>query len=754
MFKLKAFCFKKEVMRWIILFLLLHSPFFAGEELSRRIVAFWDSKTDNSLDFALSRVLYEMPLNYLGLDVEFYDIQKPLPNLSQRKDVRGVLISLNPVAAMSHPVEFIDWAISALDQGKKIVIMGNPGFLISDKGLYTSSEEVNRLYERIGLTTTLQAVDYPYHYQIIDADSQLLSFEKTYPKTLPSFYTNTVNTQLAKSYLRVGIPEKRENSSDLIVISRFGGFVAENYDTNYEPLISVENPRALGWYINPFLFFGKIFDLATLPVPDTTTLAGRRLFFSYCDGDSWNIKAEIEKYKKEDLSCAAVLLEEVIKPNPDIPITVGIVAADLDPQWAGSSSSQKVAREYFAMPQVETASHTYSHPFDWKFFEHHGKEKEIYYLHLYPYGSWQNSFLSWFRAKWYQRVKPDEFAKLKLKWGYIIPRAYANKPFDLDREIQGAAIYLDQFAPPNKKIGILLWSGDGLPWGNAVQLCYEHHLKNLGVGFNRFDSEYPSILYLSPLSRKPGGWIQTLGAANAENSYTKEWSERFFGFRYLPETLKNTGFPRRLKPIALYYHSYSGQFAESVQAVLDNIEYIRKQKPVPIRTSRYVDIVDGFFSIVMERLGDARWKIKNRKGLQTIRFDEAGNMVVDFLNSKGVVGFNHFGQSLYVYLDAAEPEPILQISHGRTVYQSYLMESSWEVWNVRQNEKMMAYLTRGWGKHFAQWHVPSDGDYQVTAHFEGKKFSQVVASSNRRLSFEIDLPYESKVEIRLARVGK
>ena len=48
--------------------------------------------------------------------------------------------------------------------------------------------------------------------------------------------------------------------------------------------------------------------------------------------------------------------------------SVGAVAADLDPAWEGTPESLAVARALYALPQVEAAIHTYSHPLDWRYY--------------------------------------------------------------------------------------------------------------------------------------------------------------------------------------------------------------------------------------------------------------------------------------------------------------------------------------------------------------------------------------------------
>ena len=738
-------------MKIKIFFLFLILPFTVyAEPIQRRILAFWDSASDVIVEDSLIHRTLEMPLNHLGLDVVYHDIRKPLPAISKQDGIRGVLICFLTETAMEEPEKLVNWAINGIDLGKRIVLMGNFGFLTNTKGDYISGDLQNRLYEKIGFNNTQEWVNYPYEYQVIKSDEELLPFERILPQPLPGFYRTRVYENSAKSYLRVGIPQKSESEADLIVIGPHGAYISEYYANSFDASLFSSNPRMLGWYLNPFRFFEMAFDTFGLPIPDTTTLAGRRIFISACHGDNWNAETSIEEYEGKEIYVSEVILEKIIKPNPDLPIAVGLVAADFDPQWASKKKSPAIARSYLALPQVEAASHTYSHPFYWEFFRTGGPEKELNYLQFYPYGSWQNSFLSWFRAKMYQIYNPKEFAK-RLKWGYFLPRAYANEKFNLEKEIAGSINYLNQFAPLNNQIKLLIWSGDSRPWDTPVQMCQKAGVKNYGGGYVRFDTEHPSTLFVYPLARKPGDIIQLYAAANAENDYTNGWQDNFYAFKFLPETLKNTESPRRLKPILLYYHSFSGEFQASVNAILSNIDFIRTQSPIPIQVGRYCDIGNGFFTAEIEPLEKNKWKIQKRQGLQTIRFDKAKNQMIDFLSSKGVIGYREHQDSLYVYLDASDDEPIISLKEFEGDQIPYLVESNWEVWNLKRTIDHIDFSLKGWGKLFMRWKMPREGAYVVSGvSLKNAIKEEVFKTTNEGiLEVSLDLPFNTPTQIMI-----
>ena len=120
------------------------------------------------------------------------------------------------------------------------------------------------------------------------------------------------------------------------------------------------------------------------------------------DGDGWRNVSLVKGYRKDQIYSSRVVLEEAIAPYPDLPITVGPIAADLDPEWSGDPEAQQIAREIFALPQVEVGHHTYSHPFEWGFFEEYTTLKEAPFATLYKHLD---------RTAWSEEVLESDAAK-------------------------------------------------------------------------------------------------------------------------------------------------------------------------------------------------------------------------------------------------------------------------------------------------------------------------------------------------------
>lgn len=163
------------------------------------------------------------------------------------------------------------------------------------------------------------------------------------------------------------------------MLTEKGGYIASGF-SHYES----KNGAFLQWYVNPFRFFADAFRTTGMPIPDTTTVTGRRIFYSHIDGDGWGNVSTADKYNGKGLYASEVILREVVDGFPDLPVTVAPIAADLDPAWTGTIRSQQIARALFSRRNVEPASHTYTHPFEWRFFGPAYKpENELPFLSKY-----------------------------------------------------------------------------------------------------------------------------------------------------------------------------------------------------------------------------------------------------------------------------------------------------------------------------------------------------------------------------------
>src|ERR1700733_10391284 len=82
----------------------------AEDVVPRTIIALYNG---GNIQESYIHTVAEMPLNHLGLVLEYHDIHDPLPAIAQRKDVRGVLTwFLKPVP--QDPKAYFEWAANAV----------------------------------------------------------------------------------------------------------------------------------------------------------------------------------------------------------------------------------------------------------------------------------------------------------------------------------------------------------------------------------------------------------------------------------------------------------------------------------------------------------------------------------------------------------------------------------------------------------------------------------------------------------------
>jgi hypothetical protein len=452
------------------------------------------------------------------------------------------------------------------------------------------------------------------------------------------------------------------------------------------------------------------------------------------------------------------MYDKLIKPFPELPITVTAIAADLDPEWVGTQQSREAARELFALPQVQAGSHTYSHPFEWSFFADGNAEKERPYLSRYPFGRWDqkkdlSSLLSFFSGI---GGSHDVTTGESLEAGYFVPRAFANERFNLQKEIGGSVKEISKFLPPGKKVEILSWPGDCVPFEEAVRLTREAGLRNINGGDTRFDPDYPSYASVAPVGRQVGKERQIYSSNSNENTYTALWTAKYHSFQYLKTTFDNTNTPIRVEPANIYYHVYSAERTASLNAVLSDIHYVLNHPVIPITAAQFSDIAQGFYTTHFALAGPSSWKVLDRGALQTIRFDNATLQAVDMARSPGVVGQRHFQGSLYVYLDEAAKEPVITLKRLMNAAQEtdspepYLLESRWRVTHLRTQNDAVHFTAQGWGKGEMAWRVPRAGRWSLR-DAQGHSFS--AAAVDGVVHITADMTAHTPVEFSLTRTA-
>jgi polysaccharide biosynthesis protein PelA len=680
-----------------------------AEPVKREILAIYDSREEARPDQTRIHRFAEMPLNHLGFVLSYWDVNAPLPSAERAANIRGVLTWFR----RAPPTSFYLWGIDRLMEGARMVVLGEGGLPSGNSPL----ADANRMFREIGFGLSGAVVDITYAARILYRDA-LIGFERPLDPVLPAFpIVGTLGPEVT-SHL---VLEHREGdlvlASSVVLTSNHGGYAENGYLIYEEP-----GSGRSKWIIDPFAFFQKSFGGVRMPIPDVTTLSGRRIWFSHIDGDGWNNVSYIEDYRDKPTVAAAVVLHELIAPYPDLPVAAGVIGADVDERYGAPEAGRAAARELFALPQVEVASHTYSHPYQWSFFENYDRKLEERLLA--PEESEWTTALGERMRRIARRLFPGlmrKSAENETKIGEEDPpRAFSDFPFDLAQETRGAIAAAEDLAPEGKHATLYLWSGGAEPFEQAIASTRRLGVRNLNGGDSRFDVDFPSISYLSPIARLAGAERQIYAGNANDYLYMTDAGGREHGFLNLDETIRRTESPRRLKPVNVYYHMYAGERPGQLAAVRHHLDAARQSTSItPIAASHYAAIADGFFSTEITALGDESWLVQHRGALQTLRFDDAAGLAVDFSRSGGVIGQRRHGASLYVALDEANDDVIVALrGEAREIAQPptpYLIEGRWTFRDIRRRPCGFTVMARGFGIGQMTWGGLKPGLYRVSA---------------------------------------
>ena len=720
---------------------------FSGRTVKRDILALYDGRRERVLHETRIHKFAEMPLNYLGYRLVYHDVNTPLPEPSALGRYRGVLTWL--IEPLRRPDTLVDWLDQVSASGLKLVILGevappDAGWLLP---------KINRVLGRIGLEHTGEYVDLTWRAFIVDQDPEVVGFERQVDKVLPGFPVLRAKGSDVRTHLIIDAPAAGGRTQAAIVATGpGGGYASLSYTIFYEP-----NTDRVRWTLNPFTFFKRAFGPERFPVPDTTTHSGRRIYFSHVDGDGWNNISEIEGHRNAQRLSAEVVLREAVLPYPDLPVTIGLIAGDTDAELGGNPASKLIARQLFALPQVEVASHTYTHPYDWQFFEHYDRQAELAKVEQYqpPDLTMRERFSRTITTMARKERPADRFDKWVATTDDL-PRTYLRKPFDLDQEMTGALAVSESLAPAGKRAKIMLWSGDTTPFPEAIRRLRKAGIPNLNGGDSRLDREYPSVTYVPPISRPAGTERQIYSGNSNENTYTNDWTGPYYGYFMLEHTLGNTDKPRRLKPFNVYYHMYSGEKASALAGVKHFLEMARKSPVLPTTASHYARIADDYFTTEIEQVDLFSWAVTSRGALQTVRFDSAEQLAVDHARSSGVLGSNRHEGALLVALDPAVDRAIVTLraraeAQAAPAHPTTLIESRWSLRGQARDACSVRLEAQGFGAGEMIWQASAGRQFTVAAERGSQKLFQetVTADGDGRLKFTIAADAIEPLSVRL-----
>ncbi len=600
----------------------------AREELPRRILVFFLGAEDQSADENFFRSGLQMVANYYGYLVEYRDAQeRPLPG-PEKMDAYAAVATTFYSGEMDDPDTFNEWLLTQSEAGRKLMVLGT---LASAKpgAPQENPNTVERIFARLGLeskpgfTTVRSLLQYAYQ------DEHVMGFERSLPQPPVSYANINADPDTARTLVSVERTDKPGEAGTMVATGPGGSFASMEY-------LAWESPLTYNrqWYADPFAFFELSMMSSGEPLPAFVPAMrnGVRLAFSHVDGDAFFGFTNIKKGG----SCAEIMLEEIFA-RYDLPFTVSIIVAELDPALKGNRDAMDLARKIFALPNVEPASHTYSHPYIWN------PEEE---------------------------VLDENYGR----YAYTIP----GYTFDPHKEIVYSAQWIEEkLTPPDKPCRILLWSGDCAPTAEQIDIADGAGLLHMNGGDTVYDATRESLFNVAPPYRYVDGSHQVhTGQAN-ENILTNLWTQPFSGYRDIVETMKRTGSPRLLAPVNPYYHFYSAEKEASMAALHTVYDWVLSQELAHVYASEWIRAVRGFLSAKVFRPAPNQYVLNDYGECRTVRF---GNDFPDpdLEASTGIIGFNRSSEGLFVFIDtAADSATVVLAESDRTL--PYLQRASGRV---------------------------------------------------------------------------
>ncbi|MEY2342365.1 bifunctional glycoside hydrolase 114/ polysaccharide deacetylase family protein [Acidithiobacillus sp. IBUN Pt1247-S3] len=529
-----------------------------------------------------------MPLEYLGYIPQFQRLADGLPKVAYPGEYAGVVLwsdgdPIDDVSGLSH------WLREAKKAGIPILLLGDFQDDL-DSGFY-------------------QAVNMSRPVSMAANSAEVASAAKEMNYEMPIEAST-------RDFLAVTAPEGSQvwlhvldtagGSEDAAAITPWGGYVLSPYILRTLP------NKDTRWLIDPFALYRAALRLPEMPVPDTTTESGRRLFMAHTDGDGFVSRAQFPPYH----IAAEVYMHRILEKYK-LPFTGSVIVGDLLPGDRGlypalAPLGTKVAREVFRLPYVEIGSHMWSHPFNWPAIE---AGKDYPGINLLP-----------------------------------VP-GYKFSPY---MEAVGAAKWIDKhLAPPDKQVVIDQWSGDCEPDAQVVGLAYGAGLMNINGGDSYISKKDPSITAVPPIGIFRGKWLQVFAPDANEDYFTNQWHGPFWGYINVIQTFEMTNKPHRLKPIDIYTHWYTATKLASLSALEKVYDWVLTQSITPTYVANYAHIANNFFTIHIARQGDGFW-IGNATDLRELRMPKSLGYP-NISSSSGIAGYNDTPNgAYYVHMDGQD----------------------------------------------------------------------------------------------------
>lgn len=574
-----------KTLQWI--YLTKNQPY------KRHLLVISDQADDGSplLPIQLSKPvrLLGAVLEHLGYVPHYYEFKttplSALKKLVEKKSYAGVILWLENQSDKNKPL--LQWLVSLKAKHIPLVFLNGFGIPGQEHALDAFGIKLPSLENST------------QNLQITRQDKQLVGFEVSPPLNPYEFYP--VISQSKEVLLQ--LKNDKQQREDAIAITSWGGYALQ---PNFIQQLPNSN---VFWIIDPFLFFYRALQTIDAPIPDITTENGRRLLSVHIDGDGFSSQA-----KWMGGNIAAVELRDRILKRYQIPTSVSVITGDLSHKGMSQQLSTTlidVARSIFALPWVESASHSFSHPLKY------------------------HTDFSGFNNELQGEV-----------YGLNIP----DYKLDFDVEITDSVAFINKYlAPLDKPCRLFFWTGFGDPSGAILAITYKDHLLNInGLSSTNIDKQHYSMTNIQPMGIQLGKYIQVFAPIEMDFNYMNALAGPLYGFQRVIETFQLTDQPRRMKPIDLYYHIYAASYPASLQALHKVYHWAMQQEVMPVYISDYIKKVLDYYQLRISKRGDA-WLIYSHADLRELRSSPSLGYP-DLTHSQNVLGFNEKNNQLYIHL--------------------------------------------------------------------------------------------------------
>ena len=441
-------------------------------------------------------------------------------------------------------------------------------------------------------------------------------------------------------------------TSTPVALTKWGAYIVD------DGMMATIDDKHL-WIVNPFKFFQQALRLESMPVADVTTKNGKRILFSHVNGDGFatHVEGDFATYS------ADAILNNILKVYK-LPHSVAVTDSFFDTNSSNKAKYNALLdtmRTIYKLPNVEGAISTNGDPL------------------------------------FCQKVQNSAFGS-----------QYHKKLLHTFKEVN-QKLYPQTKEP---KVGTLFWSSECIPGVDMLRFASKNRLLAINGGETSITKTRPWLEYISPLGIERKAFAQVYAGIQNENSYTNDWLGPFWAYKKVVQSFEMTNRPKRLKPIDIYYHFYSG----SKQASLDALKYVfdwaKKQDVIPLFTSEYIPRVLEFYNYAVVKGEANTWRFSGLDKLDTLRVDEKDTFI-DFQKSPTVTGMSSFENHSYFSLQAAKSF-VVKFTKKQENAQNYLIASNAYAIKSLQAKKRVTYSYKSYTPLTVTLHLAPKTDISIS----------------------------------------